>query len=142
MNPFRQESIIKSANEVGIDFFLQKPINPTLLNDLLSGIFFDNINTHIANNISFLFSDKNNHPKATIKLYHTSVYELSELHQTSKGLINAKINENNNNVLDLYTSEVTTANEVFIIKNKNVVHTVRYSGLLSHIKYLHDNITK
>jgi len=43
ISSFRQESIVKSANEVGIDMFLQKPINPSVLNDILSGIFLDDI---------------------------------------------------------------------------------------------------
>ena len=43
ISAFRQESIVKSAAEVGIDIFLQKPINPSLLNDVLSGIFLDDI---------------------------------------------------------------------------------------------------
>ena len=38
---FREESIVKQAKDVGIDIFLQKPINPSLLNDVLSGIFLE-----------------------------------------------------------------------------------------------------
>ncbi len=41
ISAFRQESIIKLAEESGIDIFLQKPVNPSLLNDMLSGIFSD-----------------------------------------------------------------------------------------------------
>jgi hypothetical protein len=55
----------------------------------------------------------------------------------------ANINENNNNVLDLYTSEVVTAKTVLSIKNKNVVQTDKILlSILSQIKYLHDKITK
>jgi len=43
VSAFRQESIIKQASNVGIDIFLQKPINPSILNDTLSGIFLDDI---------------------------------------------------------------------------------------------------
>ncbi|MEA3554718.1 MAG: response regulator [Campylobacterota bacterium] len=43
VSSFRQESIVKQAREVGIDLFLQKPINPSLLNDILGGIFLNNI---------------------------------------------------------------------------------------------------
>ena len=43
VSSFRQESIVKLANDVGIDIFLQKPINPSTLNDILSGLFLDDI---------------------------------------------------------------------------------------------------
>ena len=99
--------------------------------------------TQVASKISFLFNDKNNHPKATIKLYPMSVYGLSELQPTNRGLINANINENNKSVLDLYSKEVTTANAVLNIKKKNVVHIERILlSKVSHIKYLHDKITR
>jgi len=39
VSSFRQESIVKLAHDVGIDIFLQKPINPSVLNDILSAIF-------------------------------------------------------------------------------------------------------
>jgi len=41
VSSFRQESIIESAKETGIEIFLQKPINPSTLNDILSGIFYN-----------------------------------------------------------------------------------------------------
>ena len=41
VSSFRQESIIKLAKDVGIDIFLQKPINPSLLNDIISGVFLN-----------------------------------------------------------------------------------------------------
>jgi len=40
ISSFRQERIVKEAEEAGIDIFLQKPINPSLLHDILSSIFF------------------------------------------------------------------------------------------------------
>ena len=43
VSAFRQESIVKYAKNAGIDIFLQKPINPSILNDILSGLFLDNI---------------------------------------------------------------------------------------------------
>jgi len=39
----QQEAIVESAKSVGIDIFLQKPINPSILNDILSSIFLDDI---------------------------------------------------------------------------------------------------
>ncbi len=41
ISSFRQESIVKSAKNAGIEIFLQKPINPSILNDILSSIFID-----------------------------------------------------------------------------------------------------
>ncbi|RLA76403.1 MAG: hypothetical protein DRG30_02890 [Epsilonproteobacteria bacterium] len=41
VSSFKQESIIKLAQEVGIKTFLQKPINPSILNDVLSEVFVE-----------------------------------------------------------------------------------------------------
>ena len=41
VSAFRQDSIITQAKDAGIDIFLQKPLNPSLLNDILSEIFLD-----------------------------------------------------------------------------------------------------
>ncbi|RLA72796.1 MAG: hypothetical protein DRG24_01980 [Epsilonproteobacteria bacterium] len=50
VSSFRQESIVRLAHDAGIDLFLQKPINPSLLNDILSGIFLDNFSlNHVIN---------------------------------------------------------------------------------------------
>ncbi|MDP2396308.1 MAG: hypothetical protein Q8S84_02255 [bacterium] len=43
------------------------------LSGAIKNNIFDKRNTHIASKISLCFTDKNNQPKATIKLYHTSV---------------------------------------------------------------------
>jgi len=43
ISAFRQESIVQLARDVGIEIFLQKPINPSLLNNILSGVFLDDI---------------------------------------------------------------------------------------------------
>jgi predicted ATPase/signal transduction histidine kinase/DNA-binding response OmpR family regulator len=39
VSAFRQDAIISLAKDVGIDIFLQKPVNPSILNDLLCTIF-------------------------------------------------------------------------------------------------------
>ena len=41
ISSFRQENIIYAAKEAGIDIFLQKPVNPSTLNDTLSTIFLN-----------------------------------------------------------------------------------------------------
>ena len=41
ISSFRHEHVIQSAKDVGVDIFLQKPINPSILNDILSGVFLD-----------------------------------------------------------------------------------------------------
>ncbi len=58
VSSFRQESIVKLANDVGIDIFLQKPINPSMLNDLLSEIFLSNTRK-VYSNTEFEKSLKN-----------------------------------------------------------------------------------
>ena len=42
VSSFKQESIVKLAQDVGVNIFLQKPINPSILNDLLSELFLKN----------------------------------------------------------------------------------------------------
>ena len=49
VSSFRQESIVKLASDVGIDIFLQKPINPSVLNNLLTGIFEDDVKLTYSN---------------------------------------------------------------------------------------------
>ena len=39
VSAFRQEGIVKLAKDVGIEIFLQKPVNPSVLHDVLSEIF-------------------------------------------------------------------------------------------------------
>jgi CheY-like chemotaxis protein len=41
ISSFRQESIINLAKNAGVNLFLQKPINPSVLNDILSSIFLN-----------------------------------------------------------------------------------------------------
>ncbi|MEA3315707.1 MAG: response regulator [Campylobacterota bacterium] len=43
VSSFREESIVNQAKDVGINLFLQKPINPSLLNDILGNVFLNNI---------------------------------------------------------------------------------------------------
>jgi signal transduction histidine kinase/DNA-binding response OmpR family regulator len=47
ISSFRQESIVEDAKATGIDIFLQKPINPSTLNDILSGIFYHTESSHM-----------------------------------------------------------------------------------------------
>jgi len=51
VSAFRQESIVKLASDVGIQSFLQKPINPSILNDVLSKTFLTEIKNDYANEI-------------------------------------------------------------------------------------------
>jgi len=43
ISAYRQESIVKKAKEKGMDIFLQKPVNPKLLNDVLANIFYGDV---------------------------------------------------------------------------------------------------
>ena len=40
VSAFKQESIINIAQQAGIDSFIQKPVNPSIFNDMLSDLFF------------------------------------------------------------------------------------------------------
>jgi CheY-like chemotaxis protein len=39
ISAYHEESLVQAAKRVGINIFLQKPINPSILNDILSGLF-------------------------------------------------------------------------------------------------------
>ena len=64
VSSFRQESIVQLAKKVGIKLFLQKPVNPSLLNDILSDIFIkdfkienlnkQSVNTNKVQTLSFI----------------------------------------------------------------------------------------
>lgn len=43
ISSFRQDTIVEDARAEGIDIFLQKPVNPSILNDILSGVFLGDI---------------------------------------------------------------------------------------------------
>ncbi len=47
VSSFIQESILQEAKKLGVQIFLQKPINPSILNDLLTGLFIEEINFEI-----------------------------------------------------------------------------------------------
>jgi PAS domain S-box-containing protein len=49
VSAYRQEYIVEDAKEMGIDLFLQKPINPSTLYDVLSALFLDSIQTNYSN---------------------------------------------------------------------------------------------
>ncbi len=46
VSSFRKESIVKLSKDIGIEYFLQKPINQSLLNDILMKIFLDDTVLH------------------------------------------------------------------------------------------------
>ena len=48
ISAFKQESVLNLAKESDIDLFLQKPINPSSLNDMLSDIFLGTKNLNIT----------------------------------------------------------------------------------------------
>jgi len=49
VSSYRQESIVEDAKEAGIDIFLQKPINPSTLNDILHAVFLHDVKIQYSN---------------------------------------------------------------------------------------------
>lgn len=49
VSAFKQEAILSSAKEAGVDIFLQKPVNPSILNDILNDVFNGTIKEHYKN---------------------------------------------------------------------------------------------
>lgn len=58
VSAYRQEAIVHAAKEVGIELFLQKPINPSILNDILSDMFLQEFNT-VIHEVQGKISSKN-----------------------------------------------------------------------------------
>jgi len=48
LSAYRQEFILEEAKKVGIELFLQKPINPSTLYDILSAMFLDSMHNSYA----------------------------------------------------------------------------------------------
>ena len=58
VSSFKQESIIENAKNAGINIFLQKPINPSVLNNVLNEIFSGK-SKHDFSQINYLQEEKN-----------------------------------------------------------------------------------
>jgi PAS domain S-box-containing protein len=52
VSAFRHESIVNTAKEIGIDLFLQKPINPSILNDILTNLFKGDIQQNYTTKVN------------------------------------------------------------------------------------------
>jgi len=77
ISSFRQEHIVKYAKDVGIDIFLQKPINPSILNDILSGLFLDDYTSQLDKDTKKLKKDR----------YSEAKILLAEDNQTNQEII-------------------------------------------------------
>jgi len=58
VSSFRQESIVKLAHDAGIDIFLQKPINPSQLNDILRAMFLNDIQMEYSPQINHVVANR------------------------------------------------------------------------------------
>jgi PAS domain S-box-containing protein len=81
VSAFRQESIIKQAFDAGIEIFLQKPINPSILNDTLSKVFAQDIQ------IKEITNNKNYGIKKDIKTLNQSKILLVEDNEINQEII-------------------------------------------------------
>ena len=81
VSAFKSESLMMLAADVGIDIFLQKPVNPSTLNDILSDIF---LGTHKANTIE---TKDENSLKQDIQTLKGSSILLTEDNKTNQEVI-------------------------------------------------------
>ncbi|MDF1882569.1 response regulator [Sulfurimonas sp. SAG-AH-194-C21] len=58
VSAIRQESIVKLSQEVGIDIFIQKPVNPSVFNDILSGLFSGDVAVKYGNSKKHISLEK------------------------------------------------------------------------------------
>ena len=79
ISAYHEESLVEAAKKAGIDIFLQKPINPSILNDILSGLFLKGetfSDTHIPETQKSLRSEMK-----TLKGSHILLAEDNETNQ-------------------------------------------------------------
>ncbi len=81
VSSFRQESIVKLAKGVGIDLFLQKPINPSMLYNILAGLFLEDVF------YSFVQTKEQSNGKIDIALLSGSRILLTEDNTTNQEII-------------------------------------------------------
>ncbi|HRF56013.1 MAG TPA: response regulator [Campylobacterales bacterium] len=81
VSSFRQESIVKLAKGVGIDLFLQKPINPSMLYNILAGLFLEDVF------YSFAQTKEQSNSKIDIALLSGSRILLTEDNTTNQEII-------------------------------------------------------
>ena len=81
VSSFRQESIIKLAKDAGIDIFLQKPINPSHLNDILSSVFLKNLD------MKTIAKKQEKSPEEELQTLHGSNILLVEDNATNQQII-------------------------------------------------------
>jgi len=94
VSSFRQESIVKLAQDVGIEMFLQKPINPSILHDILSGLFLETIEK------KHIFKEKENSLKNSLKSLGGSKILLVEDNRTNQEIILGLL-QNSNITIDI-----------------------------------------
>jgi len=104
ISSFRQEHIIKTAKEAGIDIFLQKPINPSVLNDILSGLFLED----------FTYHDNYTKDYQVIDKYNNATVLLVEDNETNQEIVNGLL-EGSDIILDI----VENGQEAIDIVQKN-----------------------
>ena len=82
VSAFKEENLIKEAFDVGIEIFLQKPVNPSVLNNILSDLF---LGTSKANKI--IDSKNNRSLKQNIQTLKGSKILLAEDNKTNQEII-------------------------------------------------------
>ncbi|NOQ30514.1 MAG: response regulator [Helicobacteraceae bacterium] len=109
VSSFRQESIVKLAEEIGIEAFLQKPINPSMLNDVLSGVFLDYIK-----DVNYTHQSKELELKENLKTLNGSKILLAEDNSINQEIIiglledtgiDVDIANNGKEVVDKFTTD-------------------------------------
>lgn len=117
VSSFRQESIVKLARDAGIDIFLQKPINPSYLNDIFTQLFLEDITAGYAS----LLTEKTLND---ITLLNGSKILLAEDNKTNQEIIKGLL-ENSGIVIDI----VNNGREAL-----EKLHTEKYELILMDIQ--------
>jgi signal transduction histidine kinase/CheY-like chemotaxis protein/HPt (histidine-containing phosphotransfer) domain-containing protein len=117
ISSFRPDSLVQSAKQQNIDIFLQKPINPSILNDILSGIFIEDYKPKQSQKSS------SSQLKDDIKYLKGSNILIADDNKTNQEIvigilensgINIDIANNGQEVLDLYNKNPKKYEAIFL----------------------------
>jgi len=131
-----EESIVKSAKDAGIDIFLQKPINPSILNDILSALFLDELSVKQSAAVS------KKSLKEDMRSLQGSQILLTEDNDTNQEIIlglleesgiNITIANNGQEAVDIYKADPARYELIFMDLQMPVMDGYEATGIIRKI---------
>ncbi len=92
ISAYHEESLVEAAKNAGIDIFLQKPINPSILNDILSGLFLKEESLYVHS------PESKTSLRTKMKTLKGSCILLAEDNETNQEIITGLLEESGINI--------------------------------------------